>query len=157
MRGKPGLTNAGRTRYYNALWQVAGMFDQIAPRGSEITEVRAPDHSTLTRSYPLINLGTMGAHMTIFIKPRERQVFNVATGEMRFQELELEFTKFPLDDAEREAANFAGYAIGTVAVHHGCEVLPTTAQYQDVCRMRNALQLVTGALALRDMHYFDIS
>lgn len=157
MRGKPGLTNSGRTRYYSALWQVAGMFDQIAPRGSETTEVRTPDQSTLTRSYPLINLGTMGTHLTMFIKPREQQYFNAATGELRYQELSLEFTRFPMDDAEHEVANFSCYSVGTVAVRHGCEVLPTTTQYQDLCRMRSALQLVTGALALRDIHYFDIS
>lgn len=157
MRGKPGLTNSGRARYYNALWQVAGLFDQIAPRGSEITEVQAPDHSALIRSYPIINLGTMGTHLTMFIKPRERHVFDTATGELRCEELSLEFTRFPLDDAEQEVANFSSYTVGTVAVRHGCDILPTTAQYQNVQKMRDALQLVTGALALRCVHYFDIS
>lgn len=133
------------------------MFDQIAPRGSEVTAAHTPDQSMLTRSYPLINLGTMGTHLTTFIKPRERQVFDITTGEVRYTELSLEFTRFPMDDAEHEVANFNSYSIGTVAVSHGCEVLPTTAQYQEVCRMRNALQLVAGALALRDIHYFDIS
>lgn len=157
MRGKPGLTNAGRTRYYNALWQVAGMFDQIAPRGSEVTAAHAPDQSVLTRSYPLINLGTMGTHLTTFIKPRERQILDTTTGEVRYAELSLEFTRFPMEDAEHEIANFDSYSIGTVAVSHGCDVLPTTAQYQDMRKMRIALELVTSALALHCVHNFDIS
>lgn len=153
MRGKPGLTGERRTRYFNTLGQVARLFDQIAPRDSGVREFsRECDGSIVcAESYPLISLGSMGTELTMYVRPRERRVITSEDDYSCRQELSLDFIRLDPVDAEDAVANLDYYSTGTLAVHHGCDVTPTSSRYNELRAMRDALAFVTGAVAVRQV------